>query len=92
MIKTFNHKGLQRFFETGNKAGINPQHAPKLSRQLSRLDAATEPQDMNVAGWKYHGLAGDMAGHYAVWVSGNWRLTFKFENGNAVIVDYQDYH
>lgn len=92
MIKDFNHKGLKSFFETGSKAGINPSHAPKLARQLARLDASTSPNDMNVAGWRLHPLSGNLDGHYAVTVSGNWRMTFAFEDEHAVLVDYQDYH
>ena len=92
MIKTFRHKGLQSFFESGSKAGIRPHHAPKLKRQLARLDLANTADDMNVPGWKLHPLGGDLAGHYSVWVNGNWRLTFTFEGGDAVLVDYQDYH
>lgn len=92
MIKTFRHKGLQAFFEAGNKKGIQPHHAPRLSRQLARLDAAKSADDMNVPGWKLHPLVGDLAGHYSVTVNGNWRMTFMFEDGDAVLVDYQDYH
>jgi toxin HigB-1 len=92
MIKTFQHKGLQAFFDTGSKAGIQPHHAPRLARQLARLDQAKAPEDMNAPGWRLHGLAGNLSGHYSVTVSGNWRMTFTFENGNAVLVDYQDYH
>ena len=92
MIKTFQHKGLQSFFETGIKAGIQPHHAARLSRQLIRLDAAKNSDYMNVPGWKFHGLAGNLAGHYSVTVNGNWRLTFTFEDGDAVLVNYQDYH
>lgn len=92
MIKTFRHKGLQEFFETGRKSGIQPSHAPKLQRQLRRLDEAANPADMNVPGWKLHSLSGDLAEHYAVWVNANWRMTFTFEGTNAVLVDYQDYH
>lgn len=92
MIKTFRHKGLQLFFDTGSKAGIQPNHASKLKRQLRRLDESTSPSDMNVAVWKLHLLHGDMVNHYAVWVNGNWRMTFTFEGTNAVLVDYQDYH
>jgi toxin HigB-1 len=92
MINSFSHKGLQVFFETGSKAGIQPHHAPKLSRQLARLDAANQAQDMNVAGWRFHALSGDLGGLYAVSVNANWRITFTFEDGNAVLVDYQDYH
>lgn len=92
MIKSFAHKGLQVFFENGSKAGIQPQHAPKLQRLLARLDMSRAPEDMNVPGWRLHPIAGDLAGHYAVTVNGNWRLTFRFEGEDAVLVDYQDYH
>lgn len=92
MIKTFRHKGLQAFFETGSKAGIQPPHAPRLKRQLRRLDEARNASDMNVPGWKLHPLSGDLANHYAVWVNGNWRMTFTFNGTDAVLVDYQDYH
>ena len=89
MIKTFRHKGLQAFFETGSKAGIQPHHASKLGRQLTRLDLAANAGDMNVPGWKLHQLS---TGHWSVWVNGNWRMTFSFENGHAVLTDYLDYH
>jgi len=92
MLKTFRHKGLQAFFETGSKAGIQPRHAPRLGRQLTRLDLAKTAADMNVPGWRLHALAGNLAGHFSVSVSGNWRLTFGFDGTDAVLVDYQDYH
>lgn len=92
MIKTFRHKGLQIFYETGSKAGIQSHHAQRLSRQLTRLDLAKTAADMNLPGWKLHPLTGDLAGHYSVSVSGNWRMTFKFEGEDTVLVDYQDYH
>ncbi|MEO8419020.1 MAG: type II toxin-antitoxin system RelE/ParE family toxin [Methylophilaceae bacterium] len=92
MIKSFRHKGVEQFFETGSKAGIQPSHASKLRRQLRRLDEATSSQDMNVPGWKLHPLTGNLAGHYSVWLNGNWRLTFTFNGTDAVLVDYQDYH
>lgn len=92
MIKRFRHAGLKRFFETGSKAGIQPHHAPRLSRQLKKLDTARAPEDMNVPGWKLHALKGDFAGQYAVTVNANWRLTFAFEGEDAILVDYQDYH
>lgn len=92
MIKTFRHKGLEDFFETGSKAGIQPHHASKLSRQLRRLDESSNVSDMNVPGWKLHALEGALVNHYAVWVNGNWRMTFMFEGEHAVLVDYQDYH
>lgn len=92
MIKSFEHKGLQAFFETGSKAGIQPHHAPKLARQLARLHASKASEDMNLPGWRLHPLQGELAGHFSVTVNGNWRLTFRFDGGDAVLVDYQDYH
>lgn len=92
MIKTFIHKGLKDFFESGSKRGIRPDHASKLSRQLSRLDVAKSPADMNVPGWRLHSLSGELADHYSVTVNGNWRLTFMFDGEDAILVDYQDCH
>ena len=92
MIKSFRHKGIQRFYESGSKAGIQADHAARLSRQLLALDAAKSPDDMRIPGWRLHQLHGDLAGHCAVSVSGNWRLTFAFDGEDAILVDYQDYH
>lgn len=92
MIKSFRHKGLQRFFETGSKAGIQAAHASKLARQLRQLNDAAGPQDMNLPGWKLHPLTGKLSGQWSVWVSGNWRLVFAFDGEDAVLVDYADYH
>ena len=92
MIKSFRHKGLERFFFRGTKAGIQSTHAAKLARQLQRLDVARRAEDMNLPGWRLHELKGDLKGHWSVWVSGNWRLTFMFEGEDAILVDYQDYH
>jgi len=92
MIRGFRHKGLRRFFETGSKAGIRAAHERRLRLMVARLDDATGPKDMDAPGWKLHALKGDLKGHWAVWVDGNWRLTFTFEGPDAVLVDYQDYH
>ena len=92
MIKTFRHKGIQDFFETGSKAGIQPNHASRLRIQLTRLDDAQCPQDMDAPGWLLHQLTGNLADHWSVTVNGNWCLTFEFEGEDAVLVDYQDYH
>jgi len=92
VIKSFRHKGLQAYFERGTKAGIQAAHAPKLARQLARLDQAQTPQDMNVPGWALHPLHGDLQNHWSVSVNGNWRMTFTFDGLDAVLVDYQDYH
>jgi proteic killer suppression protein len=92
MILSYRHKGLQRFAETGSKAGIQPSHAPKLRSLLTALDAASSPMDLNAPGYRLHPLHGRLDGHWAVSVSGNWRLTFTFQGEDAVLVDYQDYH
>jgi proteic killer suppression protein len=89
VIKSFRHKGLRAFFETGSRAGIQPHHAPRLKRQLARLDVAKSTDDMNLPGWRLHKLSD---GSWSVWVNGNWRMTFTFEGIDAVLVDYQDYH
>lgn len=92
MIKTFAHKGLEVFFLTGSTRGIQAKHARRLGMILDLLDSASAPSDMNFPGSRLHLLKGDLAGLWSVTVSGNWRLTFRFHEGNAYIVDYQDYH
>ncbi|MGQ0285865.1 type II toxin-antitoxin system RelE/ParE family toxin [Pasteurellaceae bacterium 22721_9_1] len=92
MIISFQHKGLKLFFETGSTAGIQAKHSAKLNMLLTALDATETVQAMAVPSWNLHPLHGDLAGHWSVKVSGNWRLTFKFENGHAHVVNYQDYH
>ena len=92
MIKSFRHKGIQQFFETGSKAGISSEHEAKLARQLQLLNVAKGPLEMDVAGWKLHQLKGELVEHWTVKVNGNWRLTFTFEGEDAILVDYQDYH
>jgi len=92
MIKTFAHKGIEAFFRKGTKAGIQAAHAARLARQLAQLNQALAPRDMNLPGWRLHPLLGGLDGHWAVTVSGNWRLTFRFDDGDAILVDYQDYH
>ena len=90
MIKSFRHAGIQHLFKTGSKAGINPAHAEKLVNRLQVLDFAKSAPDMNMPGWGLHKLTGELKGHWAVKVSGNWRLTFAFERQDAILVDYQD--
>jgi len=92
MILSFRHKGLERFFYTGSKRGILPEHAQKIERILDRLDASVSPMDMNLPGYRLHELKGQDAGRWAVTISANWRITFEFANQNAFLVDYQDYH
>jgi proteic killer suppression protein len=91
VIRSFRHKGLEVFFRTGSKAGIQPAHAKRLRLQLAALDASIDPRGMNLPGWKLHPLGGDLDGHWAVRVSGDWRLTFRFDGPDAVLVNYQDY-
>ncbi len=92
MIRSYRHKGLRRFAETGSKAGIQPEHVQRLRRLLTALDVASQPEDMNAPGNNLHPLKGNLDGHWSVNVSGNWRLTFRFDGEDAVVVDYQDYH
>jgi proteic killer suppression protein len=92
MIKSFRHAGIESFFLTGSKAGIQPSHAAKLSVQLFQLNRARSAKDMDASGWGLHPLLGDLKHHWSVKVNGNWRLTFAFEGENAILVDYRDYH
>ena len=92
MIKSFRHAGLENFFRTGNKAGIQPAHASRLRRKLTLLDASSKPQEMKVPGWQLHSLAGKLKDHWSIQVNGNWRMTFRFEGEDAILVDYQDDH
>ena len=92
MIKSFRHKGLQRFFEKGSKSGIQARHERRLRLMLSRLDDIATPADMDAPGWKFHVLRGELKGHWAVWIDANWRLTFTFDGNDAILVNYQDYH
>jgi len=91
MIRSFRHKGIEKFFLTGSKAGIQPSHAAKLTDQLGALDIARKPEEMNFPGWKLHGLSGELQNHWSVSVNGNWRLTFTFQGEDAILVDYRDY-
>lgn len=92
MIISFRHKGLETFYRTGSTRGIQAAHAKKLGRILGLLDVADGPQAMNVPSFKTHALKGDLAGHWSVWVNGNWRVTFRFTDTGVELVDYQDYH
>jgi len=92
MIISFKHKGLQKFYESGSTAGIQNAHKTKLRMILAALDSTQEIDDMNIPGYKLHPLKGKLKGLWSVTVSGNWRVTFKFENGNIYIVNYEDYH
>jgi proteic killer suppression protein len=92
MIKSFKHKGLQDFFESGTKKGIIPEHSQKIARILDRMDASGAVSDMNLPGFRLHELSGNEKGTFSVTVNGNWRITFRFEKTDAVVVDYRDYH
>lgn len=92
MIRSFRHKGLRRFFESGKTSGIQAQHAKRLRLILGRLHAARQPIDMDLPGLRLHELKGDRIGTYAVNVSGNWRITFQFSGEDVEVVDYEDYH
>lgn len=92
MIRGFRHKGLERFFRVGSKAGILPPHAGRLRILLTALENARQPLDMDAPGFRLHRLSGRLEGFYAVSVSGNWRLIFQFDGQDAVMVDYLDYH
>jgi proteic killer suppression protein len=92
VIRGFRHKGLQRFFETGSKGGIQTQHVDRLRLILAQLSAATRPQDMALPGLVLHPLKGNRRGAWSVRVSGNWRVTFIFVATDADAVDYEDYH
>jgi toxin HigB-1 len=92
MIKSWQHKGLKDFFETSRMAGIRADHAKRLKIILQRLNAAISPNDMNTPGMKFHNLKGELKGFYSVGVNKNWRVIFKFDGQDAILVDYLDYH
>lgn len=92
MIRSFRNKSIGTFISTGKAHDIQARHAKRLRLQLGRLDTSNGPQDMAVPGWRLHPLKGRLVNHWAVWVDGHWRLTFAFDDGDAVLVDYQGYH
>lgn len=92
MIISFKHKGLEKFYRTGSPGGIQAKHRNKLRMQLAALDTAQVIDDMNIPGYRLHPLKGGRKGTWSISVSGNWRLTFQFENGNVYILNYEDYH
>lgn len=91
MIRSFRHKGLKKFFETGGAAGIQPAHAKRLRMQLTALETAQSIKDMDIPGFRLHALRGSERGRWSIWVNGNWRLTFEFSEGHACVLDYEDY-
>lgn len=92
MIKSFKHKGLRKLFETGSDAGVQTSHAKRLRLQLVALETATVIDDMDIPGFRLHALKGASKGRWAISVNGNWRVTFEFVDGNAYVLDYEDYH
>jgi proteic killer suppression protein len=92
MIKSFKHKGLKTYFQTGSVAGIQAKHQRKLRMQLVAIDTAQDIDDINLPGFKLHALKGDRDGIWSITVNGNWRITFEFIDGNAYILNYEDYH
>jgi len=92
VIKSFEHKGIAKFFESGRKQGIQSDHSSKLRMQLAALDTARTIDDLDLPGYRLHSLKGNRKGTWSITVSGNWRMTFEFVEGNAYIVNYEDYH
>jgi len=92
MIKSFKHKGLEKFFSKGTAAGIQHSHKARLEERLTALHTAFSVEDMDIPGWRLHALKGDREGQYAINVSGNWRIVFEFIDGHAYVVNYEDYH
>lgn len=92
MIKSFRHKGLEAFHQTGSLAGIQPIHAKRLREQLTALSVAHGTEDLIRPGWRLHGLTGDRAGYFSLTVQANWRLVFRFDGADVELVDYLDYH
>lgn len=92
MIKTFRHKGLRRLFETGSTSGVQAAHAKRLRMQLAALDTARTIDDMDIPGFRLHALKGELRGRWSITVNGNWRVTFEFKDGDAHVLDYEDYH
>lgn len=92
VIISFRHKGLRRYFESGSKGGIQTKHVSRLRLQLAALDSAQTIEDMDIPGYRLHPLKGRSKDRWSIWVSGNWRLTFEFRDGNVHILDYEDYH
>ena len=92
VIVSIRHKGLERFYETGKVTGVQPKHAKRLTLQLAALDTAQTIEDMDIPGFRLHSLQGRSRGRWSIWVNGNWRLTFEFDDGNVHLLDYEDYH
>lgn len=92
MIGSFKHRGLKQFYEKGSARYLDANQVPRIRRVLGLLDAATGPQSLDLPGYRLHALRGDLSGFWSISLSGNWRIIFRFENGNAHDVDLIDYH
>jgi proteic killer suppression protein len=92
MIKSFKHKGLEKFYASGSTKGIQANHAKKLRMQLAVLDTAQTIEDIDIPGYQLHQLKGSLKGLWSITVNANWRITFEFTDGNVYIVNYEDYH
>ena len=92
MIKSFKHKGLKKFYDSGSTEGIQANHVKKLKMQLAALDTAQAIGDMDIPGYRLHELTGSRKGVWSITVNANWRLTFEFNEGNVYVLNYEDYH
>lgn len=92
VIVSFRHKGLEGLYRDGSTKGVQGAHVDKLRRILSVLDVAASPDDLTIPSFRTHPLKGKLAGHWSIWVNGNWRVTFRFVEQDVELVDYQDYH
>ncbi len=92
MIRSFRHRGLKRLYERGDRSRIGPNLLDRIKRILARLEIAQQIQDMNLHSYQLHPLKGELKGFWSVTVSGNWRIIFRFDSGNAFDVDLVDYH
>ena len=92
MIKSFRHKGLEQFYNSGSLRGIQPEHSDKLERVLDALNAAQEPRDLEFPSFGLHKLKGQLSDHWSIRINGNWRVIFRFVGQDVELVDYKDYH
>jgi proteic killer suppression protein len=92
MIRRFRHRGLKRLYERDDRSGVNAAHVARLERILTLLDVAQRPADIDLPGYRLHPLKGERKGEWSVSVSGNWRVTFRFDEGDVVDLNFEDYH
>ncbi|HEY4114407.1 MAG TPA: type II toxin-antitoxin system RelE/ParE family toxin [Rhizomicrobium sp.] len=92
MIRRIRHRGLRRLYEDDDRRGLNSQHVERIERVLARLSRASQPEHVNLPGWRLHALRGDLSGYWSVTVTANWRVIFRFEDGDVTDVNYVDYH